>query len=310
MTSFLISLSVHLTLVLMSLFLWFIGQGERSVDLDGQFVATNDFDDTSIQISLPDNDANPLDQVLESMELVNVEVMDHQPQLVDLISFQPADWMVDDLADSNNSAEIIWNAARFSDSTQSSTKESMRGASFFGILPEGDRIVYLIDMSPSMQVGKYQTRFKRAVDEVLRSVDSLEESQQFMVIMFSFTTHRIQIDSNKDFAAATQKNKDVLEKKIRSIRLSNGTDPREAIVAALKLKPTCIFLLSDGEFNGRFYRNGTYRDRTSAFELAARHNKNNCPIHTIGLEEPLTQAQLSQIAEGSGGTHVFVPAED
>ena len=184
------------------------------------------------------------------------------------------------------------------------------GHGFFGIEATGNRIVYLIDMSPSMAAGDYRRRFDRAVDEVLRSVDLLRPDQEFYVYLFCFRNIPMNFGPKaRSFCPPTAEYKDQLKRWLQSVRLQSGTDPRVSLVEALKQKPTCVFLLSDGEFNGVRFRSGKYGNKVTAVELAKRYNKTSCPIHTIGLEDSANQIDMTRIAEQSGGIYKFVPAE-
>ena len=182
---------------------------------------------------------------------------------------------------------------------------------FFGIEATGNRIVYVIDMSPSMEYGYQIRRYDRAVNEVLASVSQLRPDQEFLVFLFCFNMYVMDIEGPGKYCLPTPANKSALERWLATVRLQAGTDPREAIVAALQKDPSCCFLLSDGEFNGRRYRNNrVFDNRTSAVQLARIHNKEYCPIHTIGLEDRGSQRDMTTIAKDSGGTYKFVPALD
>jgi len=299
-TSFSFSFCLHLALLLICGSVIFVGQPAWvAVQLDGEFIDQGDLEHTTFRIVLPEQ-VSDFDQLAESLES-ELDVSFEQPKL-ELSEI----W---DHSDGSLFGDVEPLVAELPPPRGEGSAASP-AASFFGIPPVGDRIVYLIDRSPSMSVGRYQSRYNRAINEVLHSIEGLREDQEFFVIMFSFNTLRVKIGSNPDFAFATEQNKRLLEKKLRSIELSSGTDPREALVAALKLTPSCIFLLSDGEFNGHLYMNGKYKNRIDTYQLSLEHNRQGCPIHTIGLEEPATQAELSRIADASGGTYVFVPAED
>lgn len=182
---------------------------------------------------------------------------------------------------------------------------------FFGIEATGNRIVYIIDMSPSMEAGQYQTRFERAVGEVLKSVDQLRDDQEFFVFLFCFEVREMTFAGKRRFCPPTKSNKVALAKWLNNVKLGPGTDPREALVEALKMKPSCCFLLSDGEFNGRRYGTGKYGGGKSAptsVELAKKYNRSSCPIHTIGLEDEGSQEDMTQIAQDSDGMYKFIPS--
>ncbi|MEL7496337.1 MAG: vWA domain-containing protein [Planctomycetota bacterium] len=206
-------------------------------------------------------------------------------------------------------ADSAYSVAGESDLIDTEFAETTSGG-FFGIKPTGNRIVYIIDMSPSMANGNYERRFDRAVSEVLSSVDQLAEEQTFFVYLFCFEKREMNIVGARQFCFPTKENKVALAKWLTDTQLDSGTDPREALVAALKMKPSCCFLLSDGEFNGRRYGTGKYgggRRAPTTVELARKHNLSGCPIHTIGLEDEGSQKMMTQIAEQSNGLYKFIP---
>lgn len=292
-----VSLVTHLIVLLLFSSYWILGRNVEAIQLQASGDQAVEFDELAVELKIPNQE--------ELLELEEPQPPDPQlpldlfPVLEQTVEYsEPVD-----LAAKWASVELP------EPTTPAGGSKGSAGSYFFGIRPVGERIVYIIDMSPSMQVGRYQRRYDRAVTELLNSVDQLRPDQQFFVIMFSFKTIKLRLAGNAEFCFPTDENKRKLKKRLYSIDLSSGTDPREAIVSALKLKPSCIYLLSDGEFNGVELRNGIYRDKIDAFQLSVKHNKNQCPIHTIGLEDPRTQEQLTQISKASGGTYVFVPAE-
>ena len=125
------------------------------------------------------------------------------------------------------------------------------GNGFFGITATGKRVVYVIDMSPSMVEGYGKTRYEKAITEVMNSVDQLESDQSFFVYLFCFKTYPMRI-SRGEYCLPTKENKRKLWRWLSSRNLESGTDPREAVVAALRTQPTCLFLVqvtSDETFN-------------------------------------------------------------
>ncbi len=186
-----------------------------------------------------------------------------------------------------------------------------REIGFFGIQPTGNRIVYIIDMSVSMGYsGYFGPRYHRAVAEVLKSIDELQAGQQFYVLLFCFECYEMDIGQPRgSFCPATDENRERLARWLEGVQLGSGTDPRVALVRALELDPSCIFLLSDGEFNGRVFNNEPYKRKSTAVELAQIHNLRGCPIHTIGLEDQANQKDLTIISEQSGGVYKFVTGE-
>ncbi len=307
-TSFLSSLLVHLVLLILFSCYWLAGQTTSRVSLEagrGSDVDVGDelsvSFDLSLDTSVLDSEIEPLDQP----ELSLIEDLTAHPQQDPIRS--------SDIEFGNilGSAALNGLTSTMGDGEGIEGSSSSSNSQFFGIGTKGDRIVYIIDISPSMGIGKYQTRLERAMAEVVRSVNMLEPHQKFYVILFSYTTTKVQIDRSGHFSRATDENKAKLEKELRTVEIStSGTDPREAIVWALDAKPTCVFLLSDGEFNGELNRNSRFHPRIRASELAVKHNVKRCPINTIGFEDLTSQPVLTQIAKESKGTYVFVPPED
>jgi hypothetical protein len=219
-------------------------------------------------------------------------------------------------------------------------------ASFFGTEAYGNAFVYVLDVSPSMNArgGK---RLERAVLELLRSIDTLYEDQRFYVIVFGYEA-RLMFDDSGLFPRtipATLQNKQLLRAWLAHVSTIAGTDPRDALHVGLKMQPSAVFLLSDGEFNGR--------RRTSMFGLTERKvedivaqaslppptpippgattsdsaqanadqhlpqdqsgewasNKGRqVPVHTIAFEDQSSEPAMKRVAEVSGGIHRFVPA--
>lgn len=217
-------------------------------------------------------------------------------------------------ADASWMEELIGDRTAFTDAVLVQEVSSLldtREIGFFGIEPTGNRIVYIIDMSVSMGYsGYFGPRYNRAVAEVLKSIDELKAGQQFYVYLFCFECYEMDIGQPRGvFCAPTDENRERLANWLGSVQLGAGTDPRVALVRSLELDPSCMFLLSDGEFNGRVFDNRPYRRKKTAVELARIHNKRGCPIHTIGLEDQANQRALTVISEQSGGKYKFVSGE-
>ncbi len=170
---------------------------------------------------------------------------------------------------------------------------------FFGSFAEGQRFVFVIDCSGSMNGD----RWTRAKYELERSIDGLGEEQQFCVILYnSYAT--IMLDSRKvELLNATEENKssaiDWLDKQYPN----GGTYPRPAVMAALRVDPDAIFLLSDGEI----------QDNTREFLLAKNSVKDEesgsyrkIPVHTIALLSTFGQTVLNAIADENEGTFTRV----
>lgn len=181
--------------------------------------------------------------------------------------------------------------------------------SFFGIEAVGHKFVYIVDRSGSMRHGRY----RRAIDEMLRSVNELRDDQKFMVVLFS-SSSMIMFDQSHFSAAmvaATQENKMRLQRWVSNVGPGGGTYPNESLKIALKQRPSAIFMLSDGEFNrGRRGRGNTpWGDEGDAYSIVERFG-DVTPIHSIAFEDPQSCANMERLATLSGGDYRFVPAEN
>ena len=296
-TSFFVSMCVHLiVLLLLSVMIMSPRMGGLIALESSTNVATEDLESLmSVSIEFLD-DAQSVEADLSEIETLPVEEL--TSELDSFVDFAPSELEDVSTHSAFESAESM---------SEMIARES--GPGFFGIEATGNKIVYVIDMSPSMEYGKYERRYDRAVAEVLSSVDELKPDQSFFVYLFSFEKLEMDLGQGSgEFLIPTRENKLRLRKWLTNIRLAPGTDPRESVVAALKQKPSCVFLLSDGQFNGRRFGTGKYKRKQTTVELARRYNKSDCPIHTIGLEDEANQKDMTAIADQSKGMYKFVPA--
>lgn len=188
-----------------------------------------------------------------------------------------------------------------------------RQASFFGTTAYGDRFVYILDMSGSMNEGSGvdQNRFRRATDELLASIDRLAPEQMFYVYLFSHITRPL-FDESPHFPrwrTATPENKQLLRAWLETIEPGGNTDPRLALLLGLNLGPDALFLLSDGRFNGKEKEltvgltKARKRD-VSGFESDAVRIP---PIHSYAFEDTLACHSMQELAFTTRGIYRFIP---
>lgn len=300
--SFAISVVVHLSIFLVLALILTTGRSNGIITLNLDSVENNDDlyneEVKMIELSEPETSIEISDEQLEQTMDLEEAVESAAPPEIDWSALEPVTL---DQAIGEFSMEQVGEVA----------DKKTGGSGFFGIEPTGNKIVYILDMSPSMEYGYQVRRYDRAVNEVLKSVNQLRPDQEFLVFLFCFRMFVMDIEGPGEFCLPTDANKAALEQWLATVRLQAGTDPREAIVTALQKKPSCCYLLSDGEFNGRRYRNNRiFNNRTTAVQLARENNHDYCPIHTIGLEDRGSQKAMTTIAKDSGGTYKFVPALD
>lgn len=124
------------------------------------------------------------------------------------------------------------------------------GNGFFGSSREqARRIVYIVDNSGSMNaidVGQRGSRFQRVQYELSRALGALEPQQEFYVLFFGQSTLAMPAPG---LVSATKENLTKCGQWASQVLPnSNGTDPREALIMALALRPELIYLLTDGDF--------------------------------------------------------------
>lgn len=180
-------------------------------------------------------------------------------------------------------------------------------ATFFGASGGGNHFVYLVDSSGSMdQISRDGFDVARA--EVLRAVDTLNEEQRFYVVFFGEETLKMRLGNAAEpeprSVYATEENKRALRRWASTLSMQPGRWPKEALTFAFKLRPDCIFLLTDGAMPD--YVPEMVRSN-NIVETLLDGPKPRSIIHTIGFHNPEGEAILSKIAKENGGTYHFVP---
>lgn len=168
------------------------------------------------------------------------------------------------------------------------------GAGFFGSQGKGKTFVYVVDMSGSM-TGE---RFRRAIAELMRSINKLDSEQKFYVYFFNDRALPM-FDPRpaRGLIPATSSNKSRAANWIRSRRPSSTTNPYFALEQALEMKPEVIFFLTDGELD----------DPAEVRSMIQRRNTSGVCIHTVAFESEEGSATLQAIAKENKGTFRFVP---
>jgi hypothetical protein len=180
------------------------------------------------------------------------------------------------------------------------------GASFFGTEAPGHQFVYVVDTSPSMNIGLGRgpggaSRLIRALAELRASIQRLSPEHAFYVILFNGRTRRMFDDNTirPQALAATPENKHRLDDWLVSVRTGESTDPRPALRLGLAMRPSAVFLLSDGLFDV---------PEASVLEVINRHNFGGTPIYTIAYEDDRCCLTMQRIALATAGEYRFVAA--
>ncbi len=181
----------------------------------------------------------------------------------------------------------------------------LRG-SFFGIEAQGHDFVYILDISGSMK----GIRYVRAAAELVKSVNNLDSSQRFYVLLFSGSTTQMFSKSNvlPSPIAATAQNKIQLANWLTEISPGGSTDPRQALSVALKMNPSAVFMLSDGEFvapSPLSKPHGIFDSRTDAYEVVEAF-ADDIAIHAVAFEDPSSCGNMRRLADLTDGEYRFV----
>jgi hypothetical protein len=169
---------------------------------------------------------------------------------------------------------------------------SGKGVGFFGTRARADSVVFIVDMSGSMEGH----RFDRAVEELGHSLSLLSSTQKFFIYFYNGVTFPMFGQRAAKLLPATSGNLSRATKWIKAFHPEGDTAPEDAIERAIKLKPQVIYFLTDGEIP----------NTTRA--TAERCNKEHkTVIHTIAFEYEGGAEQLRGIAADSHGKYRFVP---
>ncbi|NQU20410.1 MAG: hypothetical protein HQ567_03940, partial [Candidatus Nealsonbacteria bacterium] len=128
------------------------------------------------------------------------------------------------------------------------------------------------------------------------SVTKMAPDQEFYVLFLSDTAYPLYYPTPaKDLVPADRTNKDLLARWLPTVQLVLRTDARKAVETALAMKPSGIYILTDGAFT----------DNTS--QLLLGMPKGRTTIHTVGMEITGKQEEtLKKIAEHHGGSYRHV----
>jgi hypothetical protein len=165
------------------------------------------------------------------------------------------------------------------------------GVGFFGTRGSAKSVVFVVDMSGSMDNG----RLGRAQQELVRSIHKLHVTQYFYVIFFNDRAVPMFYPTPaRDLVPATPLMKRKVTRWINERRAGQDTEPEEALVMALSFKPNVIYVLTDGEFP------------PNCREIIKEKNTSGTIINTIALQSREGIPLLEQIASDNNGEFLFV----
>ncbi|MCY2990391.1 MAG: carboxypeptidase regulatory-like domain-containing protein [Planctomycetota bacterium] len=163
--------------------------------------------------------------------------------------------------------------------------------SFFGIQTKAGSVAFVVDSSGSMS----GTRMARTKAELATSVIGLQPEQLFYVSFFNGGP--IPMPGTKPVHASPLEKVRFL-KWMKTIAADDGTEPQGALTLVAAMKPSAIFLLSDGGFSPL---------SPDTFQLLSAHR---IKANTVAFEDDSGKVVLEEIAHKTGGTYKFVPASE
>jgi len=174
----------------------------------------------------------------------------------------------------------------------------------FGLEAQGRRFVYVFDRSASMgePAGK---PLEAAKDELLRSIESLEDVQQFYILFYNDRQLLFSPSGLRGrLVFATEQNRQAARRFVEAVRADGGTRHAEAIAAAFRLQPDVVFLLTDAEV----------KDDLTADELKRllrQSGRARCMIVQFGQADAASP-RLAELAAATGGRYTLldVPVDD
>ena len=171
--------------------------------------------------------------------------------------------------------------------------------SFFGLVGEGYKFVYVLDRSGSMgDCGAAALRAAKA--ELSASLNNLDTVHEFQVILYNQRPMLFTPAAGPGrLAFATQQNKEQVLRFLDVIRADGGTDHEAALKLAIRLQPDVIFFLTDGDDPKLTPRQlETIRDLAAGVTIHAIQFGNGPP--------PRGSDFLVELAHENGGQYVYV----
>jgi len=248
-----------------------------------------DFGNADIDIDLPNENANPVRDMVASANLPVTVMPESSVASPSLPSIQ------------SPSAESSGGAKRGSGKTAGKSgtgigddegdKKAKGKVSFFGKEVQANTVAFVIDASKSMS----GMRFQRAKLELVNALGKLEPEQRFFVVFYTNETYPMFFpDNTVELIEASSRNLGRVFNWIEQSQVQGGTEPQLAIAMTLKLKPDVVFFLSDGDI---------------PFETQGivKYNNGGSAVHTITFGSDVGAKIMRQIALRNHGEYRFIP---
>ena len=170
----------------------------------------------------------------------------------------------------------------------------------FGVAGEGYKFVYVFDRSGSMG-GSGRSPLQAAKQELLGSLEDLDETHQFQIIFYSEKPVIFPLAGKKGrLVFGNRQNKEAAARFVRSIVADGPTRHEEALMAAIRMRPDVIFLLTDADEPSL---------TRMQLERIRRANNGGCSINAIqfGLGPAHRNTNfLMRLAQQNGGQYAYI----
>ncbi len=193
------------------------------------------------------------------------------------VDAQPAAWSIADLSQhvGGVSSSNGVSAKNGSGTGEGNATGDGSGNGFFGSTVDGRRFVFVLDCSRSMNHphdSDAKTRFKRLKLELIQSIVSMADSQEFHLIFFN--DGPITMPSPRPVSASLAA-KEYYLTWMQTLKADGNTDPTIAMQLALRFRPDVIYFLTDGSF--------THKTQLELLRLPFGKTQ----LHTFAFEEVL-----------------------
>ncbi len=179
-------------------------------------------------------------------------------------------------------------------------------AEFMGTEVRGNSFVYVVDKSGSMN-GK---RMVDAKEELIKSLKKLKNQRSaslgksravcwFYVFFYDSGTTPMPMPDGRpsELMEANFENIEYAINWIEGIISSGGTSPQDSLIVAMDMRPSAVFLMSDGGF----FINQDFIEK----HLLGKR----IPVHTIAFESNAGERVLKQISDATRGIYRFYSAK-
>ncbi|MBC7965779.1 MAG: hypothetical protein H7Z17_07615 [Fuerstia sp.] len=268
---------------------------ETAAPLDATFTLEKadggdlDFGNAEIEIDLPNENANPMPEMVVSSSIPVTAMTESRVALAALPSVEsPA-------SDKSGGAKRGRGAGKGKAGTADGPGESDNKGegkvTFFGKEVQANSVAFVIDASKSM----YGMRFQRARTELVNALSKLQPNQSFFVVFYTNETYPMFFPDNTiELIPADQRNLGRVFDWIGQSQVQGGTQPQLAIALTMKLKPDVVFFLSDG-------------DIPPETQGIVKYHNSRSVVHTITFGSDAGAGIMRQIALRNGGEYRFIP---